>query len=51
LFPVIEDKYDDGWNIAAFGLLIMLFLIFEPKGLSGIWTRIKTCFKNWPYTY
>ncbi len=51
LFPAIEDKYDDGWNIAAFGLLIMLFLIFEPKGLSGIWTRIKTCFKNWPYTY
>lgn len=51
LFPVLQDKYDDGWNIAAFGLLIMLFLIFEPKGLSGIWTRIKTCFKNWPYTY
>lgn len=51
LIPALEDKYDDGWNIAAFGLLIMLFLIFEPKGLFGIWTRIKTCFKNWPYTY
>lgn len=51
VFPALEDKYDDAWNIAAFGLLIMLFLIFEPKGLSGIWLRIKTCFKNWPYTY
>jgi branched-chain amino acid transport system permease protein len=51
LFPVLQDKYDDGWNIAAFGLLIILFLIFEPKGLSGVWMRIKTCFKNWPYTY
>jgi branched-chain amino acid transport system permease protein len=51
IFPALEDKYDDGWNIAAFGLLIMLFLIFEPKGLSGIWIRVKTCFKNWPYTY
>jgi branched-chain amino acid transport system permease protein len=49
--PALRDKYDDGWNIAAFGLLIMLFLIFEPKGLFGIWIRIKTCFKNWPYTY
>jgi branched-chain amino acid transport system permease protein len=49
--PALKDKYDDGWNIAAFGLLIMLFLIFEPKGLFGIWIRIKTCFKNWPYTY
>ena len=49
--PALQDKYDDGWNIAAFGLLIMLFLIFEPKGLFGIWIRVKTCFKNWPYTY
>lgn len=47
----LADKYDDGWNIAAFGLLIMVFLMFEPKGLNGIWVRIKTCFKNWPYTY
>jgi branched-chain amino acid transport system permease protein len=49
--PALADKYDDGWNIAAFGLLIILFLVFEPKGLFGIWGRIKTCFKNWPYTY
>ena len=51
LIPALADKYDDGWNIAAFGLLIMFFLIFEPKGLFGIWGRIKTCFNNWPYTY
>jgi branched-chain amino acid transport system permease protein len=51
LFPILRDKYDDAWNIAAFGLLIMVFLIFEPKGLFGIWIRIKACFKNWPYTY
>jgi branched-chain amino acid transport system permease protein len=51
MIPALQDKYDDGWNIAAFGLLIMLFLIFEPKGLCGIWIRAKTCFKNWPYTY
>ncbi len=51
LFPAMEGKYDDAWNIAAFGLLIMLFLIFEPRGLAGIWTRIKICFKNWPFTY
>ena len=51
MIPALEGKYDDGWNVAAFGLLIMLFLIFEPKGLFGIWIRVKTCFKNWPYTY
>jgi branched-chain amino acid transport system permease protein len=51
LIPALERKYDEEWNIAAFGLLIMLFLIFEPSGFNGIWNRIKTCFKNWPFTY
>jgi branched-chain amino acid transport system permease protein len=51
LIPVLKGKYDEEWNIAAFGLLIMIFLIFEADGLYGIWGRIKTSFKNWPYTY
>jgi branched-chain amino acid transport system permease protein len=42
LFPIVRDKYDDAWNIASFGLLIMVFLIFEPKGLFGIWIRIRS---------
>jgi branched-chain amino acid transport system permease protein len=49
--PALAGKYDEEWNIAAFGLLIMIFLIFEPSGLNGIWNRVKTCFKNWPFTY
>ena len=51
LIPGLADKYNEEWNVAAFGLLIILFLMFEPKGLFGIWSRIKTCFKNWPFTY
>ncbi len=51
LIPALKGKYDEEWNIAAFGLLIMIFLIFESDGLYGIWGRIKTSFKNWPYTY
>ncbi|MFH1116495.1 MAG: branched-chain amino acid ABC transporter permease [Pseudomonadota bacterium] len=49
--PFLHARYDEEWNIAAFGLLIMLFLIVEPTGLNGIWVRIKTSFKNWPFTY
>lgn len=51
VIPAMAGKYDEEWNIAAFGLLIMLFLIFEPGGLNAIWQRIKTGFKNWPFTY
>ncbi len=47
----LQGRYDEEWNIAAFGLLIMVFLIVEPTGLNGIWSRIKTSFKNWPFTY
>lgn len=47
----LQGRYDEEWNIAAFGLLIMLFLIFEPSGLNGIWIRVKNSFKNWPFTY
>jgi branched-chain amino acid transport system permease protein len=47
----LQGRYDEEWNIAAFGLLIMVFLIVEPTGLNGIWIRIKTGFKNWPFTY
>ncbi len=51
LIPALKGKYDEEWNIAAFGFLIMIFLVFESGGLYGIWGRIKTSFKNWPYTY
>jgi branched-chain amino acid transport system permease protein len=47
----LQGRYDEEWNIAAFGLLIMVFLIVEPTGLNGIWSRIKTGFRNWPFTY
>ena len=51
VIPALEGRYDLEWNIAAFGLLIMLFLILEPGGLNAIWVRVKTGFKNWPFTY
>ncbi|OXM74324.1 MULTISPECIES: branched-chain amino acid ABC transporter permease [Amycolatopsis] len=38
-------------NQAIFGLLIVLFLVLEPRGLAGIWLRIKTYFKAWPFSY
>jgi branched-chain amino acid transport system permease protein len=34
-----------------FGLLIVLFLIFEPLGLAEIWNRVKNFFKLWPFSY
>jgi branched-chain amino acid transport system permease protein len=35
----------------VFGGLIIVFLIFEPKGLAEIWNRVKNFFRLWPFSY
>ncbi|MGR6916454.1 branched-chain amino acid ABC transporter permease [[Actinomadura] parvosata] len=34
-----------------YGLLIVLFLIFEPRGLYGLWIRVRNYWKAWPFSY
>lgn len=34
-----------------FGLLIIVFLILEPRGLYGLWLRVRNYFKAWPFSY
>src|SRR5262249_11209290 len=35
----------------AFGLVMILFLIFEPLGLTGIWRRVQRYFLLWPFRH
>jgi branched-chain amino acid transport system permease protein len=34
-----------------FGVIIVLFLVFEPRGLFGVWIRVRNYFKAWPFSY
>jgi len=36
-------------NYSAFGLVMILFLVFEPQGLVGIWRRVQAWFLLWPF--
>jgi len=36
-------------NYAAFGLVMALFLVFEPGGLVAIWRRVRNWFLLWPF--
>jgi branched-chain amino acid transport system permease protein len=36
-------------NYAAFGIVMILFLVFEPQGLVGIWRRMRNWFLLWPF--
>jgi branched-chain amino acid transport system permease protein len=38
-------------QIGAFGLIMLLFLILEPRGLAGIWARLRAYFQLWPFRY
>jgi branched-chain amino acid transport system permease protein len=38
-------------NYAAFGLVMILFLLLEPLGLVGVWRRVQNYFLLWPFKY
>jgi branched-chain amino acid transport system permease protein len=54
---IISAPGDSGWfsigefNNILFGLFIVLFLLFEPRGLAALWMRAKTWFSTWPFGY
>ncbi len=35
----------------VFGLAIVLFILFEPRGLAEVWRITKSNFKLWPFSY
>ncbi|MDQ3398438.1 MAG: branched-chain amino acid ABC transporter permease [Deinococcota bacterium] len=35
----------------VFGLIVVLFLIYEPRGLANWWRLIRQYFKRWPFKY
>lgn len=34
-----------------FGVLMLLFILFEPAGLAGIWHRLQDWFRLWPFRF
>jgi len=49
-YPLVVERFAD-INLILYGLIIMLFVIIEPKGLNGIWNNIKVYWRMWPYSY
>ena len=35
----------------SFGLVIVLFLMFEPRGIANWWRILRTYLKLWPFRY
>ncbi len=35
----------------AFGAAIVLFILFEPRGLAEVWRIVRSSFRLWPFSY
>ncbi|MFQ5947593.1 MAG: branched-chain amino acid ABC transporter permease [Acidimicrobiia bacterium] len=47
-----QGSFDQAaFSIVLFGLFIIMFLVFEPYGLYGLWLRLRNYWKGWPFTY
>lgn len=38
-------------QVTLFGLVLVVFLLFEPRGLARLWGRAKDYFRIWPFRY
>lgn len=50
-FPMIAVQAAASLGLIAHGLVIILFLIFEPRGLAHRWEITKKYFRLWPFSY
>jgi branched-chain amino acid transport system permease protein len=55
---LLAKRYDPNLTVylgpvkdLVFGLLIILFIVFKPEGLVGVWVRIRDYFRIWPLPY
>ena len=49
--PARMSTYLFAVKYASFGLIMIIFLVFEPRGLVGIWKRIQNYFILWPFKH
>ena len=48
-FPSIGMQFSSAAGYILFAIVIMLFLIFEPRGLYARWEIIKSRYRTYPY--
>ncbi|MDY6967882.1 MAG: branched-chain amino acid ABC transporter permease [Spirochaetota bacterium] len=52
MFPAdVGTAIELGIGPIVFGVVVLAFLIFEPKGLARIWERFKSYYRLWPFSF
>ena len=50
-FTMFPAGFASGLSPMLFGLVIVLFLILEPRGLAHRWNLFKAAYRLWPFSY
>lgn len=50
-FPWLGTHPAASLGITAFGIILMVFLIFEPRGIAHRWEIFKTSYRLYPFAY
>lgn len=50
-FPNLSSNIAVGIGPILYGIAIILFLIFEPRGLAHRWQLFKSSYRFWPFSY
>ena len=48
-YPALPAGFTTGIGPMVFGLVIILFLILEPRGLAHRWALVRTSYRLWPF--
>ena len=51
MFPQVGVNVTAAMVQISFGLVIVLFLVFEPRGLAHRWEIFKSSYRLWPFSY
>ena len=49
LANIVNPQAAVGLSLILTGMVIILFLIFEPRGIAHLWERVKTYYRLWPF--
>jgi len=49
--PTAGAAVEIGIGPIVFGVVVLAFLIFEPRGLAQLWERLKAFYRLWPFSY
>jgi branched-chain amino acid transport system permease protein len=51
LLPAIAGQISAALTPIVFGLVVLLFIVFEPRGLAHRWESFEAAYRIWPFSY